>query len=157
MQILDFAIWLNVKDDNFQVEKWGLIWLDTPIHSIMYGKIFRWNCHQKVFLENSCIGHSVFTTTLMHHLICFYIPFGYSPMSVGSANETQYLEWAYYQLLLHLPECPLLLALFPRSGRSVLVAELLLEHFHATKWFRLRSDRSVDGVQTLLSSQQSRV
>ena len=40
MQMCDFAIWLNVKDDNFQVEKSGLIWLDTPFHSIMCGKIF---------------------------------------------------------------------------------------------------------------------
>ncbi len=36
------------------------IWLDTPLHSIMYGKIFHWNCRQKAFLENSCIRRSVF-------------------------------------------------------------------------------------------------
>ena len=46
------------------------------------------------------------------------------PTSVGSAKEAQHLKWAYYQLLLHLPECPLLLALG-----------------------LVRSDRSVDGVQ----------
>ena len=33
-------------------------------------------------------------------------------MSVGSEKEAQHLKLAYYQLLLHLPECPLLLALF---------------------------------------------
>ena len=33
-------------------------------------------------------------------------------MSIGSAKEAQHLKLAYYQLLLHLPECPLLLALF---------------------------------------------
>ena len=64
MHILDFAIWLNVKDDNFKVEKEGLIWLDTPFHSIVCGKIFQWNYHQKASLENLCIWHSVFTATL---------------------------------------------------------------------------------------------
>ncbi len=41
-------------------------------------------------------------------------------MSGGSAKESQHLKWAYYQLLLHLPECPLLLALFhTESGLSL--------------------------------------
>ena len=66
MQMCDFAIWLNVKDDNFQVIKRRLIWLDTPVHLIMCRKIFSWNYHKKSFLENSCIWHSVFTTTLKH-------------------------------------------------------------------------------------------
>ncbi len=39
-----------------------------------------------------------------------YLP--WLPMLVGNAKEAQHLKWAYYQLLLHLPECPLLLALF---------------------------------------------
>ena len=39
------------------------------------------------------------------------------PMSVGSAREAQHLKWAYYQLLLHLPECPLLLTLFHTESR----------------------------------------
>ncbi len=41
----------------------------------------------------------------------------YLSMSVGSAKEAQHLKWAYYQLLLHLPECPLLLALFHTESR----------------------------------------
>ena len=57
-------------------------------------------------------------------------------MSAGSTNEAQHLKRAYYQLLLHLPECPLLSALFrTQSGLSLGL---------------LRSDRSVHGVQTLL-------
>ncbi len=42
------------------------------------------------------------------------------PMSVGSARETQHLQWAYYQLLLHLPECPLLLGLIQWGNSAAL-------------------------------------
>ena len=52
------------KEFKIFLKKPGLIWLDTPIHSIMWGKIFRWILTSKNILKNSCIRHSVLTTTL---------------------------------------------------------------------------------------------
>ncbi len=69
------------------------------------------------------------------------------PMSEGSAKEAQHLKWAYYQLLLHLPECPLLLALFHiESGLSLGYFQFALHCFYTSLKRCLKSAKGLEAL-----------